>query len=112
MPAKILVKEVIAPLLTAAEAAAETLAGGVNANHVKNPQKTLFLNAKMTDYPSNPSTPAPSGVDQNGVYRDPWGNPYQFLSPGIKGEVDVFSFGSDGQPGGTANDADIGSWEL
>jgi len=54
----------------------ETLAGGVNANHVKNPQKTLFLNAKMTDYPSNPSTPAPSGVDQNGVYRDPWGNPY------------------------------------
>ncbi len=63
--------EVIAILMDS-----ETLAGGVNANHVKNPQKTLFLNAKMTDYPSNPSTPAPSGVDQNGVYRDPWGNPY------------------------------------
>jgi general secretion pathway protein G len=44
--------------------------------------------------------------------KDPWGSPYQYLSPGIKGEVDVFSFGADGQPGGAGNDADIGSWEL
>jgi general secretion pathway protein G len=44
--------------------------------------------------------------------KDPWGNPYQYLSPGLKGEVDVFSFGADGQPGGTGNDADIGSWDL
>jgi general secretion pathway protein G len=44
--------------------------------------------------------------------KDPWGNPYQFLSPGIKGEIDVFSLGADGQPGGTGNDADIGSWDL
>ncbi|MBC7414968.1 MAG: type II secretion system major pseudopilin GspG [Herminiimonas sp.] len=44
--------------------------------------------------------------------KDPWGNPYQYLSPGIKGEIDVFSYGADGQPGGTGNDADIGSWEL
>ncbi|MDP9109645.1 MAG: type II secretion system major pseudopilin GspG [Pseudomonadota bacterium] len=44
--------------------------------------------------------------------KDPWGNPYQYLSPGIKGEVDVFSFGADGQAGGTGNDADIGSWDL
>jgi len=43
--------------------------------------------------------------------KDPWGNPYQYLSPGIKGEIDVFSYGADGQPGGTADDADIGSWE-
>ncbi|MDY7576376.1 type II secretion system major pseudopilin GspG [Actimicrobium sp. CCI2.3] len=44
--------------------------------------------------------------------KDPWGNPYQYLSPGIKGEVDVFSFGADGQSGGAGNDADIGSWDL
>ena len=44
--------------------------------------------------------------------KDPWGAPYQYLSPGIKGEVDVFSYGADGQPGGTGNDADIGSWDL
>ena len=43
--------------------------------------------------------------------KDPWGNTYQFLSPGVHGEIDVFSLGADGQPGGTGNDADIGSWE-
>ena len=43
---------------------------------------------------------------------DPWGKPYQYLNPGIKGEIDVFSLGADGQPGGTGVDADIGSWSL
>jgi general secretion pathway protein G len=43
--------------------------------------------------------------------KDPWGNPYQYLSPGVHGEVDVFSLGADGQPGGSGNDADIGSWD-
>ncbi|MEA5097971.1 MAG: type II secretion system major pseudopilin GspG [Burkholderiaceae bacterium] len=43
--------------------------------------------------------------------KDPWGNPYQMLSPGVKGEIDVFSYGADGQPGGTGNDADICSWD-
>jgi general secretion pathway protein G len=43
--------------------------------------------------------------------KDPWGNQYQYLAPGIKGEIDVFSYGADGQPGGTGDDADIGSWE-
>jgi general secretion pathway protein G len=42
---------------------------------------------------------------------DPWKNQYQYLSPGVHGEVDVFSYGADGQPGGSGNDADIGSWE-
>ena len=44
--------------------------------------------------------------------RDPWGKPYQYLSPGVKGEIDVFSLGADGAPGGAGNDADIGSWDL
>lgn len=43
---------------------------------------------------------------------DPWGNAYQFLNPGIKGEIDVFSYGADGKPGGEGIDADIGSWTL
>jgi general secretion pathway protein G len=43
--------------------------------------------------------------------NDPWGRPYQFLNPGLKGEIDVFSFGADGQPGGEGKDADIGSWQ-
>src|SRR5260363_350027 len=41
---------------------------------------------------------------------DPWGPPYQYLNPGIHGEIDIFSYGADGQPGGEGNDADIGSW--
>lgn len=44
--------------------------------------------------------------------KDPWGGPYQYLSPGLKGEIDVFSFGADNQAGGAGNDADIGSWDL
>jgi general secretion pathway protein G len=43
--------------------------------------------------------------------RDPWGQEYQYLSPGVKGEIDVFSFGADGKPGGEGNDADVGSWQ-
>jgi general secretion pathway protein G len=43
--------------------------------------------------------------------KDPWGNPYQYLSPGVHGEVDLFSLGADGQPGGAGEDADIGSWD-
>jgi len=43
--------------------------------------------------------------------NDPWGHPYQYANPGVKGEIDVFSFGADGQAGGSANDADIGNWE-
>lgn len=43
--------------------------------------------------------------------NDPWGRPYQYLNPGLKGEVDVLSFGADGQPGGEGRDADVGSWQ-
>ncbi len=42
---------------------------------------------------------------------DPWRNPYQYVNPGVKGEIDVFSMGADGQPGGEGRDADIGSWQ-
>ena len=43
--------------------------------------------------------------------NDPWARPYQFLNPGIKGEIDVMSFGADGQPGGEGKNADVGSWQ-
>ncbi|MGI9216339.1 MAG: type II secretion system major pseudopilin GspG [Hydrogenophaga sp.] len=42
---------------------------------------------------------------------DPWSRPYQYLSPGLHGEVDVLSLGADGQAGGEGKDADIGSWQ-
>jgi len=44
--------------------------------------------------------------------KDPWGNPYQYLNPGVRGDIDVFCYAADGAPGGDGNDADIGSWNL
>ena len=43
--------------------------------------------------------------------NDPWGRPYQYASPGLKGEVDVYSFGADGVIGGEGKNADVGSWQ-
>jgi len=43
--------------------------------------------------------------------NDPWGRAYQYVQPGVKGEIDVFSLGADGQTGGEGKDADIGSWQ-
>jgi general secretion pathway protein G len=61
------------------------------------------------------SGPAANGWKAGGYIdklpKDPWGNPYLYLSPGVKGEIDIFSLGADGQPGGSGIDADIGSWE-
>ena len=43
--------------------------------------------------------------------NDPWGQAYQYLNPGIKGEIDVMSFGADAQAGGEGKNADVGSWQ-
>ncbi len=43
---------------------------------------------------------------------DPWGNPYIYLSPGNQGEIDIYTLGRDGRPGGEGIDADIGNWDL
>lgn len=42
---------------------------------------------------------------------DPWGRPYQYLSPGVHGTYDLFSLGADGRPGGTGVNAVIGNWQ-
>ncbi len=44
--------------------------------------------------------------------KDPWGNPYQYLQPGTRGELDLFSLGADNQPGGEGPAGDIGNWNL
>ena len=41
----------------------------------------------------------------------PWGRASQYINPGVRGEIDVMSFGADGQSGGEGKDADIGSWQ-
>jgi len=46
------------------------------------------------------------------VPKDPWGNPYLYLNPGNNGEIDVYTLGRDGRPGGEGIDADIGNWNI
>ncbi|MDO8320697.1 type II secretion system major pseudopilin GspG [Rhodoferax sp.] len=59
------------------------------------------------------TTPVPSNWKNylDKLPQDPWGQAYIYLNPGIKGEVDVMSYGADGQSGGEGRDADIGSWQ-
>lgn len=61
--------------------------------------------------PSAGSIPPSWRVYVEKLPSDPWGRPYQYVNPGVKGEVDVFSFGADGKAGGEGLDADIGSWQ-
>ena len=54
---------------------------------------------------------------KNGGYikklrKDPWGNDYLYLHPGQHGEMDIYSLGADGAPGGDGVFADIGSWDI
>lgn len=44
------------------------------------------------------------------LVTDPWGNPYQYLNPGSRSQIDIYSFGADGQPGGVEENQDIGNW--
>lgn len=53
-----------------------------------------------------------SGGYIKSIPKDPWGNEYQYLSPGENGEFDIVSLGKDGRPGGTDDNADIGNWNL
>ena len=70
--------------------------------------------AALVTRPTQP--PVPPNWKANGYLerlpKDPWGHNYQYLSPGLRSEVDVFSLGADGQPGGAGVDTDIGSWDL
>jgi general secretion pathway protein G len=61
------------------------------------------------------TNPAPPNWKQGGYLdrlpKDPWGGDYQYLSPGVRGEIDVFSLGADRARGGEGNNADIGNWD-
>jgi general secretion pathway protein G len=59
-----------------------------------------------------------AGAAWNGPYLkgkvpgDPWGNKYNYRSPGEHGKYDLYSYGADGRDGGIGNDADITSWDT
>src|SRR5262245_35941859 len=77
------------------------------------PSTDQGLSALVTRPASNPQ---PLNWKQGGYLErlpnDPWGRPYQYLNPGLKGEIDVYSLGADGQQGGEGVNADVGSWGL
>ncbi len=58
--------------------------------------------------PEAPNWKAGGYIDR--LPRDPWGREYQYLNPGVHGEIDVWSFGANGMPGGEGINAEIGSW--
>lgn len=78
-----------------------------NARYPSNEQGLEALVRK----PSTEPSPAQWRPYLDKLPTDPWGKPYQYLHPGVKGEVDVFSLGADGQAGGEGHNADIGSWQ-
>jgi general secretion pathway protein G len=70
--------------------------------------------AALVAKPETPPVPPnwkPGGYLEK-LPKDPWGRPYVYINPGVRGEVEVMSFGGDGQAGGSGTDADIGSWDL
>lgn len=61
--------------------------------------------------------PVPKNWSEKGYFekgnmpKDPWGNEYMYLSPGIHNDYDIISYGADGAPGGEGINKDVTSWD-
>lgn len=75
-------------------------------DHLRYPSADAGLEALVNPPPGG----APSYMKS--IPKDPWGNRYQYVNPGLHGEIDVMSYGADGQPDGEGFDADIGNWDT
>ena len=83
-------------------------------NNYYYPSTQQGLDALVTK-PSGEPEPRnyPSGGYIKSLPKDPWGNPYQYLSPGTKNaDFDIYSLGADNRPGGEGSGADIGNWDM
>ena len=82
-------------------------------DNYKYPSTDLGLGA-LSQRPNDPSVRNwPEGGYIKRISKDPWGNPYQYLYPGLHGqEYDLYSFGADSQEGGEGPNADIGNWNI
>lgn len=69
------------------------------------PDSTVGLRALVENVDQNAKWNGP--YIQPAVPKDPWGNDYIYLFPGEHREYDLMSYGADGQPGGTGENADI-----
>jgi general secretion pathway protein G len=75
------------------------------------PSSELGLQALVTK-PADPSVRNWKGSYLDRLPKDPWGNPYLYLNPGNNAEIDIYTLGRDGRPGGEGEDADLGNWAL
>jgi len=66
----------------------------------------------LTTRPNDPTVRNWRGPYLDKLPRDPWNNTYRYLYPGRNGELDVFTYGADGQPGGEGINAEIGNWSV
>ena len=100
--------------VTAAETQLKTLSQALDMYRLDNshyPSTQQGLEA-LVNRPSGTPEPNNWGPESymNSIPEDPWGNDYQYISPGTEGPYDLYSFGADGQEGGEGNDADISVW--
>lgn len=75
------------------------------------PSSEQGLDALVTRPAGQPEAPNWKGPYLERVPKDPWGQVYQYLQPGQHGDIDVYSYGADGKPGGEGEAADIGNWD-
>jgi general secretion pathway protein G len=102
--------------ITKAKSDIQAIEGGLTMfklDNYKYPNTDLGLSALV----QRPNDPTIRNWREGGylkrVSNDPWGNPYQYVFPGTRGqEFDLYSFGADGQEGGEGENADIGNWNL
>jgi general secretion pathway protein G len=79
-----------------------------NHRYPSDEQGLQALTAKPSGQPEAPNWKGPY-LDR--LPKDPWDHPYQYQQPGQHGDIDIYSYGADGRPGGDGDDADIGNWE-
>jgi general secretion pathway protein G len=102
--------------LTAAKTDIRTIAGALDSYRLDNfkyPTTEQGLQALVTQ-PNDPTITnyAPGGYLRS-LPKDPWGNPYLYVSPGANGrDFDIISYGRDGKQGGEGYDADISTSTL
>ena len=74
------------------------------------PSSEQGMPALVSKPSGQPDAPNWKGPYLDRLPKDPWNQPYQYQQPGQHGDVDVYSYGSDGRPGGDGDAADIGNW--
>lgn len=75
------------------------------------PSSEQGIDALVTKPSGQPDAPNWKGPYLDRVAKDPWNRPYQYQHPGQHGEIDIYSFGADGKPGGDGEAADVGNWD-